>query len=350
MKIIYKDLKSGEIKVKIEKQDDLWYLSSIVEKGDIIFGKTERKIKIGKDEKTKSIKKVLNLTIRAEKIEWDSSASVLRINGPVLFGTEDVPKGSYHTIDVEVNDIVKITKEKWLSYQLIRLEEATKDVSLNILLVIFDRENAIFVLLKRYGYDILSTLEGEVPKKAFETKKKNVFFEEIVKEIKEYVKRYQITRVVLASPAFWKEEVLKLIDDKNLSRIIVTATCSGVGKNAVEEILRNDEVKKIIVQERIFREREIFDELMKEISKNGLSAYGFEEVKGNVEIGNIKHLLITDRFIKEKKERGSFEELDYLMKRVMELKGGISILNSEDDAGKRLDGIGGIAALLRYKN
>ena len=53
MKIIHSDLKKGEIKVKAENLDDLWYLSQIIEKNDFIKGRTFRKIKIGEDTERK---------------------------------------------------------------------------------------------------------------------------------------------------------------------------------------------------------------------------------------------------------------------------------------------------------
>ena len=40
-------LKNGEIKVKIENPDDFWYLTTIIDKGDLVKGKTIRKIKLG---------------------------------------------------------------------------------------------------------------------------------------------------------------------------------------------------------------------------------------------------------------------------------------------------------------
>ena len=45
MKKIFEDLKHGIVKIKIENLDDLWYLSTIVDKGDLVKGETFRKIK-----------------------------------------------------------------------------------------------------------------------------------------------------------------------------------------------------------------------------------------------------------------------------------------------------------------
>ena len=49
MKIRHENLRKGEVKVNIENLDDLWYLSTIADPGDLIRGETYRKIKIGAD-------------------------------------------------------------------------------------------------------------------------------------------------------------------------------------------------------------------------------------------------------------------------------------------------------------
>ena len=46
MKILKRNLKKGEIKLRIENLDDLWYLSQIIDSNDLVSGSTLRKIKI----------------------------------------------------------------------------------------------------------------------------------------------------------------------------------------------------------------------------------------------------------------------------------------------------------------
>ena len=47
MKLLSKDLRKGYVKLTVENLDDLWYLSQIVDTGDLVKGVTFRKIKIG---------------------------------------------------------------------------------------------------------------------------------------------------------------------------------------------------------------------------------------------------------------------------------------------------------------
>ena len=48
MKVIFQDLKKGEIKVLVQSLDDLWYLAQIIEVEDLVSGITFRKVKIGR--------------------------------------------------------------------------------------------------------------------------------------------------------------------------------------------------------------------------------------------------------------------------------------------------------------
>ena len=106
MKIINSDLKKGELKLKVENLDDMWYLNQIIETNDIVKGKTLRKIKIGKegDRSQKTVKKSVFLSIAVEKVEFSKFSSILRVSGIVKQGPEDIPLGSYHTFNIAFPD------------------------------------------------------------------------------------------------------------------------------------------------------------------------------------------------------------------------------------------------------
>jgi len=72
MKLIHKDFRKGIVKVHIQNMGDLWYLSHVIDEGDLISGKTQRKIKMGAegDRTQKTVVKKVFLKIQAEKIEF----------------------------------------------------------------------------------------------------------------------------------------------------------------------------------------------------------------------------------------------------------------------------------------
>ena len=86
-----------------------------------------------------------------------------------------------------------------------------------------------------------------------------------------------------------------------------------------------------------------------EISKNNLASYGLKETKEAALIGAVKTLLITDNLIQQKRIENQYEEIEEIMKTVDNTKGDILVISSEHEAGKKLDGLGGIAAILRFK-
>jgi len=347
MKILYKDIKKGKIKLKIENLDDLWYLSYILDKGDLVKGQTQRKIKIG--EKDKQIKKTFFLKIRVESVEFHKYSDVLRISGKIEEAPEEVSKGSHHTINAEINTKLTIEKENFLNYQIEKLKEASKAKIPKILICVMDREDAFFAMLKTYGYELLSKLEGDVQKKRIQQKKKNTFYKEIIKIMEDYDKRYKLDNIILASPAFFKEDLLKELNNQELKKKIVTATCSSVKEDAINEVLKRQEIQKVLKKDRFAKEINLVEKLLKEISKNNLATYSFKETKKATEAGAVSELLITDNFIHNRRQSGKFHEVDKLMKLIEQNRGKITIISSEHDGGKKLDGLGGIGALLRYK-
>ena len=348
MIIINSDFKSGKVKLKITEPEDLWYLSHLIDPGDFIKGKTTRKIKIGQGENAKVAKKNYVVKIEAETIDFGSSGETLRINGKIKESPEEIPKDSYQAIALELGTEFIIEKVSWLEYQKQKLQEATEK-RYNYLICIFDREEAIFALTKKFGYEVILKMVGEVAKKAQTVEIKKNFQLEIIKSLEEYNKRYSPENIVVASPAFWKEDLFKKINNLELKKKIVLATCSDISERSIDEVIKRPELNKIMGSSRTRKEKLLMDDLLNEISKNNLAVYGFEEVKKAIAAGAISKLLITDDFIQQQRSTGNYLELDELMKKIDHLQGEINIISSQQESGQRLDGLGGIAALLRYK-
>ncbi|MBS3169116.1 mRNA surveillance protein pelota [Candidatus Woesearchaeota archaeon] len=348
MQTLQLDFKKGIVRFRVNDPDDFWYLSQIIETGDQITGITTRKVKIGDGENAKVAKKTFKVTIEAETIEFSSAGHALRINGTIKEGPEDIPRGSYQTISFELDSEGTITKEQWLTHHKQKLEEAGK-IKYAYLLCVFDREEALFALTKKFGYEILGRIQGEVPKKAKLQEIKKDFYEEIIKTIEAYNDRYNPERIILASPAFYKEDVLRKIVAKELKTKTVLATCSDVSESALDEVIKRPELKDVLKQSRIREEQLLVEQVLQEISKENLAVYGWEEVQKAAFAGAISDLVVTDKTIKQYREQKKYRELDELMKKIDALQGKIHLITSEHDSGKRIDGLGGIAALLRYK-
>ena len=346
MKLISKDYRKGILKAKIESQDDFWSLTYVIEKGDILKGFTFRKIKLGDGERAEVIKKPAVLSVAIDGVEFRESG--LRVSGKITEAPEDIPLGSHHTINLELNSEFTLQKESFLKYQIDKIEEAAKDTKQKILVCCHDREEAVFALLKKYGYDVLSEQKGDVQKKADIKSDTKDFFHQIAVSLKDYDTRYSFSHIIVASPGFWRDYVQKHIP-KELSGKVVYATCSSVGETGINEVIRRPEVKEVLRQEKFASEMKQVDELMTEISKNEKGEYGLDHVREAVDAGAVSKVLITDKLIRQNREESTFENLEKIMRTVEAMDGEVHIISSEHEGGKKLDGLGGIGALLRYK-
>ena len=142
---------------------------------------------------------------------------------------------------------------------------------------------------------------------------------------------------------------MKELKDNEIKQKIVLATCSSVTKNGIEEVIKRPEVREALNQERIAKEINKIEELLVEIAKNNLAVYGLKETENASLMGAIKELLITDSLIQKSRSENFYNIVENIMKTVDKTKSEINIISSEHEGGKRLDGLGGIAAILRFK-
>lgn len=341
----------NEARLLVENLDDLWYLSTIIDESDIVEGKTFRKIKIGgSEERSKNIvKKPFFLSIRVEKVEFHRYSDILRVSGKVREGKEDIPKDSYHTFNIRPGTRFTLIKSGWLKFQRQKLEEASKEEPPSTLVCVFDREEAYFAVLKKYGFEVVAELKGQVAKKGEDRSVTKNFYEEIISLLKQYRDRHDLKNIVLASPSFWKEELFKNLKDPSLKKIIIPAACSSCDKSAINEVLKRPEVRSALSRDRISKEMSLVESLLSEISKQGKVAYGVEETRTASEAGAVEKLLVTDGFIRQLRLDGKFAPVNDIMRSADRSGADITIISSEHDGGKKLDGLGGIGAILRYK-
>jgi protein pelota len=347
MKIVSKNLRQGEVKVNVETPEDVWYLSQLIDSGDILKGKTPRKIKVS--EEAEATKRMVYIALTVEKVEFSKTTNALRASGKILEGPEDVPHGSYHTFAIEPGTILTIQKEHWYGYQLERLTEAAETKPAKIVICVFDREEAYFARMTRSGAEILTHIEGDVEKKRTGIKAKTSFYEEIIKLLEQYDERYKLDFIIVASPAFWKEELFKVLKNDALKKKMIQATSSSVDERAIDEVLKRDEVQTALRQERASKEMIAVEKVLEEISKKGAVVYGVKATEEAAIAGAVATLLVTDTLIQKLRQENNFARVDSIMRTVDKQKGTVIIISGEHIGGKKLDGLGGIAALLRYK-
>lgn len=347
MRVLRKEKNS--VTVQVQDQSDLWYLSQVIDAGDHISGRTVRKIKSGGEEErtAKTYTRNVFLRIEAEKTEFHRYSDALRVSGKIVDGPDDISRGQYHTFNIEPGSEVSIHKVQWLKFQLSRLAAAKQRAS-RVLICVLDRDQALIAEMKSYGFEVVSELKGQVQKKDRPEKVQSSFYPDVIAGIRALDERNSYAKIIIASPAFWKEYLAALLDD-GLRKKVIYAACNSADIDGINEVLRRPEVATALKEDTVIREMGMVDELLREIKKDGLAAYGVKETEHAVQSGAVKVLLVSDSLIRKSREQGFYGKVEGLMRKAEGMRAEITIVSSEHDGGKKLDGLGGMAALLRYK-
>ncbi len=350
MKIVHMNPKKGIVKLRIQNQNDLWHLSHTIEPGDLVSSRTQRKIKSGQEGERNQKTQVRNvfLKVEAERIEFHRYSDKLRVLGKIAEGPEDITRGTYHTLTLEPSVELTIEKQKWQGYQLDRLREAEKEKDANILILLIDREKALFAELRNYGYEVLSEAKGNVQKKDSPEKVKSSFYQDVSGTAMDLDSRNNYSRIIVASPAFWREYLLGVLPD-NIRKKSIEATCNSVDVDGLGEVLKRPEVTTALREDRVVRELALVEELLLEINRAGPACYGFAQTRNAVESGAVRALLVTDSLLRQSRQEGTNTGLDRMMAKADAMRADVHIISSEHDGGKKLDGLGGAGALLRYR-
>jgi protein pelota len=342
MNIIKSDFKKGFVIVKINVNDDLWYLENVIEQKDLVKTRTLRNIFIERQgQQVKAEKKPMVLKIEVEKIEFQKFTNQLRLTGKIVEGPDDVQLGSYHTIEVKLGTVLTVYKKEWKQYQIDRLKKALTKVP-DVLIAVVDSNQATFGMLKRTGVGIVSELRN--PHSTTEEEEKlPEFYKKIASEIDKFSEKVQ--RIVLAGPGFTKEHVQKIIQENYpdvKSKLVIDTTTSAT-ETGVNEILKKGTLDKIIRDSEIVKESQLIQEFFTHLSKDdGLSVYGLDQIKDADNSGAVKIFLISDENIRK-------EEIDRIAKQVEEKKGQVEIISKTHELGEQFHRMGGLGAILRFR-
>ena len=346
MKITKRNLrnKDGEISLITETLDDLWHLKYIIEKEDLVYAVTKRKSDDDNSDKLrpkKAEKKTMRLGIKVESVEFHKFSNRLRVHGIIEHGMDI---GQYHTINVEEDTKISIIKN-WKNDQLERLNDAEAiSKRPKVVIIVIEEGEADIGLLRHYGIEIYLNISQSSGK--MEGTVRENFFKNIIDQLKYVTANNEA--IIIAGPGFVKDDFFKYFKKHNfeLSKNAQIEDISSIGSTGFQEVLKRGVVDRIVKESRLSKEAKLMDLLLKEISIDGKAAYGFDEVMHAMDFGAIKNLLITDEYLRLKREK---DDIDSVLQKIEQSKGAITVLSTEFEPGNKLHALGGIASLLRFK-
>ncbi len=340
MKILKANFKKGFVTIKIDINDDLWYLENLLEVGDHVKSRTLRSVFMEREgKKIKTDRKPMVLRIEIEKMEFQKYTNKLRLTGKIKEGPEDAHLGSYHTIEAELGTILTIYKEEWKPYQKDKLNKAQTRVP-DILIVVTDSTLSTFALLKRSGVEVI--LELHNPYSRQEEERLPEFYKKVASEINKFS---DVKKIILAGPGFAKEHVQKIIQDNypDIKDKLITDSVSSATESGINEILKRGTLEKVIKESEIVKESQTIQEFFTHLNKDdGISVYGLEQIKEADNVGAVKVLIISEENIRK-------EEVSQLARQVEKKKGVVEIVSRTHDLGEQFHRMGGLGAILRFR-
>ncbi|RZN37104.1 MAG: mRNA surveillance protein pelota [Methanophagales archaeon ANME-1-THS] len=347
----------GEICLVPESLDDLWHLKHVIDTGDLVYSLTYRRLDEATDKlrPDKVDKKPVRLGLRTDGIEFHKFSRRLRIKGMIEEGPE-TELGAYHTFNIEPGVELSIVKD-WKEHQLKRIREAEKAVaSPDVLLVTIEEGEAVAGIVRQYGVDELFSIRygsGKGMERAEGSKRE--FFDELARQVKNSFQATNAEALIIAGPGFIKDDFVSFLKERDaeLAKRTRLEQASSIGISGFLEVLKRGAVDRLKREERLTKEVTLLDRLMAEISKEegGKAVYGKVGVRKALEYGAVETLLVSDAKLMKacgEEEEKEEEEIEWMLEEAERQGGDVIIFSTEFEPGKRLNALGGIAAILRF--
>jgi protein pelota len=356
LKILEKHLKKGFVKVAAESLDDLWHLYNIIYPGDQVYSRTTREIKM--DElysRPKEGRRIsVFLGVRVEKVFWDRSLNRLRVHGVIFDVPERVGgRGTHHTLNVVVDKPLTIVKAQWLKHQVDRLERASHVEAPLVTVMSIDDEEYCVAILRQYGVEVKAEKRTRLPGKLEPEKRDEAvksFFKSALQALQETWSGVRSPIVVLG-PGFVKNDFARYVREKAsdvAEAIVEVKGVNSAGVAGIHEALRSGVLGSTLKNIRIAEETRLVEEALAKLGQALADVtYGLGEVARAAEYGAIKRLLVADTVLRDASDQDR-TAVENIM-RAVEAKGGqVTVVSTEQEAGVKLQSLGGIAALLRF--
>ncbi|CAB9511269.1 Protein PELOTA [Seminavis robusta] len=368
MKILKKTISAkdgqGTVLLRPETDEDLWHAYNLLQEGDLVRCTTVRKVvKESSTGSTTSSKKRLMLTIKVERIEFDSDVLEVRLSGTNVGENELVRLGAYHTLTLEKHQNFSIDKDCWDPIFLGILDEAANpDQQAEVAAVVMQPGLAHVCLITGNLTVTKGRIETNIPKKrtgsSQQSKAIQRFFNAVYQSILRNVDFTRIKVILLASPGFVKDDFWNFLlttsvrqEDRplieNKHKFVLCKASSG-HKHALEDVLSDPAIMKQLTETKVAKEVEILNTFMRTLNDDPDRAYyGFHHVTQAQQSLAIESLLVTDELFRNSnvKKRKQYVQL---AENVKEAGGHVYIFSSMHVSGQQLAQVSGVAAILRF--
>jgi protein pelota len=356
MKIVKYDKKRGIMQIVPSNLEDLWELYNVIRKGDRLYGRSSRDVKVEVDaaRPTKGRRIAMTLEIEVDRVSFQKYNNRLRVSGIITRSPDKYGlQGSHHTFNLALNKPITIQKAEWPQYDLARIERARRQDLHPLIVVSLDDERGCVALLRHHGIDVKVELAARLPGKREAAKRRASvvsYFQALLKElILTWAAQHSLIAVI--GPGFLKETFLKFVKERQpelAQDIGVVRSVSTGGVAGIKEAMRSGVLDAVAQKLRVIEETQMVEKLFARLGAQRRDvSYGMNDVIKAIDYGSVELLLITDSLLREieDEERTALEQA---IRTVEKMRGQVLIIHAEHEAGTKLQSLGGIAAFLRY--
>ncbi|KUJ22979.1 uncharacterized protein LY89DRAFT_574047 [Mollisia scopiformis] len=361
---------SGTITLFPEEPEDMWHAYNLIAVNDLLRAFAIRRVTTESSTGTTKSERVHTLlTIRVTGLDFDPQAGQLHVSGRVTEENKWVRVGAFHTLDIELRrDFTLEKNEGWDSVSLDVVKEAIRQDKEGVVPAVVMQEGiANICLITEHQTVLKQRVETGIPKKrsgrsADHDKGMVRFYETLLDTLKRHIDLAQKRPLLLASPGFTAAGFKKyIIDDAtrrgekaimaNKDNFLVVHSSSG-HLHSLNEVLKSSEVLNKLKDTKYARETRYMDDFMALLRQDdGRAWYGPTEVEKAVEKGAVGRgggVLLINNSLFRSQEIGVRKRWVALVDKVKEEGGEARVLSSDHESGKRLEGLGGIAAILTF--
>jgi protein pelota len=346
VRLLHRDPTTGAIRLRLETPSDLWRIARLVRPGERVGASTTRRdpeapLDVAGAER---VRRRVYLVVRAEQVEFHGFSQHVRITGPIVEGPFDI--GRHHTLDLAEGDDVTVDKPEPTAADRALLDEGLEGRGDAVILVAaVDWGDSSIVRVRGRAIEPVADIRRTLAGKRLDTGQGEKDRAAYVDELRGVLEREapSATAVVVAGPGFLKEALVRRLAETapGLAKRIRVYPAAEGGRVGVDELLRSGRASEVLRTSVAAEEAEVVEHLVQAVAGGRRAAVGLREVAEALEGGAAETVLVNESVLAD-------PQVVQVLDRVRASRARLFVVRAEDGPGKRLAGLGNIAAILRY--
>ncbi|MEB3778835.1 MAG: mRNA surveillance protein Pelota [Desulfurococcales archaeon] len=348
MRILEKSKRLDMVKVRVETEEDLWTLKTILREGDLVEGKTLREVSI-KGSSSKERRPVI-VKLRVKQVEFQPFTGKLRIFGVIEEGPEEYGlKGKHHSMIISPGQTIIIERKPRLPDNALRKLESSGPRGKAIIAAV-DYDEYGLALIAPYGYKVLVESYMRLPGKDDPSREQELgrIIDKLARLIVDEAKRNDARIVIIVGPGSLKETLAGKVRLLAHDLRVETDDASMGGRAGIEEALRREKTAMILREYTVAEAEQVLEEFLRGVVRNPDKIInGIRELAYAASLGAVDKVVVVDELLYTMDDEAR-SMVDEALENVEKYRGRILLVPPDTPIGEKVKRLGGVVGLLRY--